>query len=339
MKTVFAIIAIAFTLPLFAEVSATMELMPRQEAYYVGQLIRATLTITITDAELDERIQIAGLPDPSVIRKSPFTELAGESQVVDGKRLTTKRYVAQWRLLREGVISSAPVLSGATLVRQRRGPMTFQSSAPFTAAIQEKRLNVLPLPPAPENFSGAIGQFRVTVSSVTPSTASPGDLVPVEGTLSGFGSLDGMVPPKRLSTERFRFYLPREESSEPSVRVTFREVAIPQTLDSTVIEAVTFTVFNPVTGRYEPLAVGPFALAMTDRPVAELTQPPIDVNVGRSPAMTETRKMRLAPAATARVLGEIPAAAPVRVLETTERWQRVEYNGASGWILIPLFLR
>jgi SH3-like domain-containing protein len=46
----------------------------------------------------------------------------------------------------------------------------------------------------------------------------------------------------------------------------------------------------------------------------------------------EARTLRLAPANTARALGEIPANTTLRILETTERWQRVEHNGASGWI-------
>jgi len=47
------------------------------------------------------------------------------------------------------------------------------------------------------------------------------------------------------------------------------------------------------------------------------------------PAAVEAR---LAPSAASRVLAALPEGATTRVLERTERWLRVEHDGASGWI-------
>jgi hypothetical protein len=44
---------------------------------------------------------------------------------------------------------------------------------------------------------------------------------------------------------------------------------------------------------------------------------------------------RLCPSTTAKPLATLPAGATVRILEQTERWLRVEHDGASGWIPEP----
>ncbi len=239
---------------------------PALTAYAAGQDVRLLIELDLADTELGGNLSLDGLPDASWARLGEFHELAGEAFPVDGRLITRKRFAATMRLLRTGRFDIAPVLGGSTVERQRRGFMTVVSHAPFRLALPPRTLRVDPLPfPAPEDFNGGIGQFRLS-ASLTPATAAPGDLLTLRWTLEGIGNLDLARLPSCPTNAGFRVYPPREEGREPGRRLAASQVLIPNDLKATPAPALAFSVFDPARGDYVRLSAGPFPIELHPRP-------------------------------------------------------------------------
>lgn len=384
-----------------------LRLEPALPAYVTGQDVRLIIELDLVDTELGGNLNLGGLPDASWARYGTFNELVGETFSSDGRLITRKRFSTVLRLLREGRHEIAPVLGGVTAERQRRGFMSVISHTPFRLELPPLPLRVDPLPsPAPDDFHGGIGQFRLS-ATLTPATAAPGDLVNLRWTLDGFGNLDFTRLPAGPTNADFRAYPPREEDRDPGRRLVVSQVLIPQNLSATPVPTLAFSVFDPVQGRYLRLSAGPFPLELRPRPEGarpsaepdwtptpsspepaasperlafEFTGAPIAqpllalfgglavalfvfsallrrsrpaaillscavvaAAVGLRRILERQRRSaevelaaetpaRLCPSATSRELVRMPQGARVHIAERTDRWLRVEFDGASGWI-------
>jgi len=97
--------------------------------------------------------------------------------------------------------------------------------------------------------------------------------------------------------------------------------------------ALGLTLLVSFAGRSRMVAVLLAAAAMV---AAVLLRQALLANDARgSLVLAAVAESRLCPSSSARLLAVLPARATVRVLEHTERWLRVEHEGASGWIPMP----
>ena len=122
-------------------------------------------------------------------------------------------------------------------------------------------INVLPLPQKgkPENFSGAVGDFRLS-SRIDRTTLAANDALTLTLTLSGKGNLELIELPDIKFPTDFESFDPKITSniktntSGISGKKKFEYLAIPRNGGEFEIEPITLSYFNPVTKRYNSIS-------------------------------------------------------------------------------------
>lgn len=162
------------------------------------------------------------------------------------------------------------------------GQTTFEQ---FTLTTAPARVAVNPLPqPAPADFIGAVGQFKL-VSKVVPEKAAVGEPITWTITLEGTGNWPAIdkLRPRGLGRD-FRVVSPRAQKTPKAdalFEATFSEdlVLIPQKAGRSTLGPYTISVFNPSAGAYETLRAEPVVIEVTGPAV-----PPPSANVAPSDA-------------------------------------------------------
>lgn len=338
-----------------AQPSLRLRLDPDQPAYWAGQRVLCTLELDLAGAELGGggRLSVGGIPESGAsIDVGPFAPAAPSAP---GRRA----WAAEVSLLAPGTAVFEPSVSG-TLQRPRPGNTGFfrqYSIEGFSASADPRRIVARPLPEEgrPADFCGAVGSFAFD-AALAPAECAPGDLLTLRWTLHGRGA--------ELGTEvawdpgpGFKAYPPRvEERGEGLLRVS--QVVVPLSTNAVSAAPFSVSVFDPASSRYETRRAGPFALRFVERepeeedPAAALPAPPpgraaptttVPEAAGGNAAAPGARLVvpapvpaRLAPAAGAKALFEIPAGTAVRVREARGDWLRALLpDGSSGWIPEP----
>jgi hypothetical protein len=195
--------------------------------------------------------------------------------------------------LNVGPITASVVIQLPSANRQRdvfdpfrmfsRGEQRQLALATDTLTVQS-----LPLPTenAPANFSGAVGQFSMTVN-VGPTNVATGDPITVRVQIAGRGALDALKLPEQVAWHDFKAYPPtaKVETSDPlGLQGTkiFEQIIAPQSTDITELPPFSFSFFDPDAKRYQTLTQP--AVKLTVRPggstpapvVAATTKPASD---------------------------------------------------------------
>lgn len=123
------------------------------------------------------------------------------------------------------------------------------------------KLNVLPLPVEgrPADFSGAVGQYDLTVEA-SPLKVKAGDPVTLRMNLTGVGNIKSVKMPV-FEAQGFKVYDPQIKD-EPGKK-TLEQVIIPTDTKLTQVPAVRFSYFDTTAGAYRTIERGPFTLQVT----------------------------------------------------------------------------
>jgi hypothetical protein len=132
------------------------------------------------------------------------------------------------------------------------------------------QLKVLPLPTEgqPENFSGAVGEFRVS-SDVTPASVAAGEPLTLRLHISGAGNFDRVDSTMLGHLDHWKTY-PAKSSFTPSDAVgnegekVFEQPLIAAQPGEQSIPGLEFTYFNPNTRRYERAQTAALTVTVTD---------------------------------------------------------------------------
>ena len=334
--------------------TVTFDITPKQQTYYVGQHVTATVTIDFGESELYGNIGIDGLPDGNAVQYGEFRQInSGNPQKI--------MFSSAMVILKKGTIVFGPVLSGDRAERTQSAGFIRRQIYPFRSRsnLVEVTVKVPPSEGRPDNYCGAVGVFKLS-AELTPNTCAVGDLLNLKWSLIGNGLADDVTQIEYKPGQDFKVYPPRVTTQADGV-VSCSQVIIPTSTNVTQAAAFKLSVFNPIKGAYETLSSRPFPLTVVERVVqAESTQSlpklvvaPEAVNDEAAPEMTmketgyrmffrrrhgEMKSMsmessaRLSPDAFSKTLFEIPAGAVVEVREASGDWSRVLYNGAAGWI-------
>ena len=151
-------------------------------------------------------------------------------------------------------------------------PGMFTNARQVAVETRPVQIEVDPLPKQgrPENFSGAIGKFKME-ASVNPKKTGPGDPVTLRVVVTGQGNFEAMGAPVLTSDENWRTY-PPSEKFQPTDGVNFSgekvyEFMLVARTDQTQTPGVSFSYFDPDTGKYETLTQAPLAVeARADEP-------------------------------------------------------------------------
>ncbi|MGC3957835.1 MAG: BatD family protein [Verrucomicrobiota bacterium] len=124
---------------------------------------------------------------------------------------------------------------------------------------EEQTLQCLALPKAnqPADFTGAVGNFTMTVN-IGPTNVATGDPITVRVQINGQGALDGLTLPEQTAWGNFKTYPPtaKVETSDPlglQGTKTFEEVISPENADIQELPPFTFSFFDPETKTYRTL--------------------------------------------------------------------------------------
>lgn len=120
-------------------------------------------------------------------------------------------------------------------------------------------ITVLPLPAEgiPQNFDGAIGDYKFYMSA-EPKEVKVGDPITLKMTVFGKGNYKTVNPPSLNFGDGFKIYDP-EIKQEGEMKV-FEQVLIPTDDKIDLIPSVRFSFFNLKTGRYEEVERGPIPI-------------------------------------------------------------------------------
>lgn len=127
-------------------------------------------------------------------------------------------------------------------------------------------LNVVELPqPRPADFTGAVGDFRVT-RKLEGGKVRTNEASTIKLTISGDGNLKSLTAPKFGFPRQFELYDPQTQvTAEPSGstlrgKVEVDYTFIPQSVGRFVVEGTSFSYFNPATKQYVHVDVPGFNL-------------------------------------------------------------------------------
>jgi hypothetical protein len=152
-------------------------------------------------------------------------------------------------------------------------------------ATEAVEVQALPLPVenVPPEFSGAVGQFRLTVSA-GPTNVGVGDPITVKVQIAGRGALENLSLPEQVAWHDFRTYPPtsKVESTDQLAlegMKTFEQVVVPEKADITQLPEFSFSYFDPEAKSYRVLKHP--AMALVVRPAGSVALPTIAASQNR----------------------------------------------------------
>ena len=240
------------------------------EKVYVNQAFEIHFELEVTFGSEVQDVRISGFPNnPDILTVGPLEDAADSRVARDGQSITVRRFIAKARGHRPIDHTFSPVVNCALVERRNAGFFSHWQSFPKQKPLAPFPLRIQPLPETgrPENFSGAIGSFRLS-GQLSQTTVRPGDIITLSLDLDGQGWLgDNTAMPAPPTSPLFKTYPAKEALREPTHLKT-EQVFIPQTTNATEIAAIRFCFFNPATGRYEESKAGPFRLTFSDASTA-----------------------------------------------------------------------
>ncbi|MEK7779959.1 MAG: hypothetical protein AAB370_00490, partial [Verrucomicrobiota bacterium] len=135
-------------------------------------------------------------------------------------------------------------------------------------------LPVLPVPSenAPANFTGAVGNYTMTVN-IGPTNVATGDPITVRVQISGRGALNGLMLPEQTAWGDFKSYPPTAKVETTDAlglqgAKMFEQVISPENADVQELPAFSFSFFNPETKTFRTLTHPPTKLTVRPGGVA-----------------------------------------------------------------------
>lgn len=164
------------------------------------------------------------------------------------------------------------VLAVVPVQRRRTGTIWDLFDDPFfnqSQAVQKDlrsnaiTVNVKPLPDAPDNFYGGVGQFQAK-AAVDNTEIKANEAITYRLTISGHGNLSLLEAPDIQFPKVFEVYEPKvtdninRGDNGISGSRTFEWVLIPQTQGNYTLPAIDYVYFNPKSGQYVTSTTQPF---------------------------------------------------------------------------------
>ena len=161
-------------------------------------------------------------------------------------------------------------------------------------------LEISPLPKQgrPDDFSGAIGKFKME-ATVSPKKAGPGDPVTLRVVVSGQGNFEAMGPPVLVEGDEWRSYPPSEKfQSSDAINYagdkTYEFLIVART-DQQQTPGIAFSYLDPDTGTYETLIQNPLPVqARAGQAPAKTAEASLEVNQAARPEASSTPNPPLA---------------------------------------------
>ncbi len=160
-------------------------------------------------------------------------------------------------------------------------------------------LKVLALPTEgrPQDFSGAVGTFKIA-SEVSATVAAVGDPLTLRMRVTGSGNFDRVDSPMLERIDRWKTYPPKS-TFKPSDAVgtkgekIFEQPLIASQPGAQTLPALTFNYFDPATRRYESAHAAPLGVTISPSLADSASNaPPATAGTGGTPADSRTGALR-----------------------------------------------
>jgi len=252
----------------------------KEEAYVNEQ-------ITLKFNLFSQGLRIANLnysPPPTVgFSEEDLGDQRNYNRIVEGVRYNIIELSKAIFPITSGEVTIGPAeLRGDILVQRRHRRSSFfddffsdpfAERQPFTLRSEPINLTINPLPREgrPENFKGAVGDYQFDLTA-NPLAVKVGEPITVTMKITGFGNLDTVALPDIDCGDSFKTYAP-EIGVNRGVRggrvggeKIFKQVIIPLSVESKEIPPISFSYFNPGTGKYQTISKDPISIKVESAP-------------------------------------------------------------------------
>ena len=265
---------------------AFLRVMPAREKSYSGEVVPVQIKVYFRDGLKANLNSLPLLIGEGFVLQQLEREPVQSRELVGNTQYTVLTWNSSLSGIKEGTHELSVELDATLLLReQRRIPRNRNSmfNDPFFGdsffdnffgsyrekevkiASPELNLTVLPLPKEgkPENFGGAIGDFRLQVAA-DPVELQPGDPITLTMTVSGQGNFDRVQAPKLSREQGWKSYTPSSEflkDGDPGHgKKVFEQALVAKDSTLSEIPAVEFSYFDPETVSYKTLTSNPIPL-------------------------------------------------------------------------------
>lgn len=250
--------------PTAAGPSATLQVEDRfnTQTAWQGQVV--TLYTAFHTRRSLQGARWYGLPDAHLLAPRDGTPAQNTYKIQDaqGPRLTQEQWTP-WVVTDAGTLTWDPPSLEVAVVVEEDGPggmigSFFQRTAREVVAGTPLTLVVRPLPPAPPDFSGLVGDFELK-QSVDSRRAKVGGSIDWTTFLSGDGAVEGFQLPEVPVIDGARVY---DAGSNPGAQVKdgrytstlrFTRTLVPTRTGPVQVPAARVVVFSPTKGEYVTL--------------------------------------------------------------------------------------
>lgn len=314
----------------------------------VGEPCDIVIEFEISKKATIEGLQVAGLPemDNEILEYTAqgFENLA--DGVSTNAQNTIKRFALPLRF-NSAYSNVLNVIVGGNIGKrvERRG-FSQSSFSSFNKRLNPLEVVVSPLPEEgrPESFNGSVGKSFTLTGEMNPKEVHPGDLVTITYEVAYDGYLPKGVAPKIEGMgEGFTAYELKEKEGALKGRRAWTQIVVPKT--SSLTNSISFSLeyfdiskkaYTKCEHRLSPLKFISDKTATTENTAVIVNDSQEDGTVLISSTNAPPVKIYFAPKETSPVLQVVPSTKSMRILQTFGKWQRVESDGAIGWILIEL---
>lgn len=259
---------------LFIAATASKTVVHEQEALLLTYKVYAKMNINLTQLNLKmpdlKGFHTQEIPLPQT--KSWKMESKGGRNY---KTILWSQYVLFPQQTGDLTIPSISAEGIITLPNQNIDPLDafFNTGAAYrelkkTLVTPAIKVKVLPLPPRPANFSGAVGNFKIT-AGVTKTTVPANEALNLKVVVDGMGNVKLMKNPDIRFPKEFETYDPKVSDKDQvssggvSGTRTFNYTIIPRQQGDFVIPAIEFCYFDLASESYKTIRTQPFKIHVT----------------------------------------------------------------------------
>lgn len=260
--------------------AATSRLMPATATVWAGEVFPLTYTLDVIRRNFSQLSPTIDWNQAPLITEE-WTKPEATEVVVNGEPRFNIAYKSRALAKTPGVLNIASAQQLVNLQTGSIGFGIFQTPRVEQVSVESNRprLTVKALPaPAPANFSGAVGDFKL-VSKVVPETAAVGEPVTWTLELSGTGNWPdiGGLPPRDVSND-FQVVQPKAKRTPAEGKlfdVTLVEdvVLVPTKAGAYTLGPINFGYFDPKSGTYKTITAARTTLNITAPSAPKLFNP------------------------------------------------------------------
>ena len=253
---------------------------------FLGEVITGEFQLYLREGVGAGQFQFTGTPTEGVTL-GKMAELQHRRVQIGNSIYTVVPIAIVLAPIKTGPLTLGPVTASVVVEQpgsnnRRRDPFSLFGNIErrqVSLVTEEQALQCLPLPTTgkPADFTGAVGNFTLTVS-IGPTNVATGDPITVRVQISGRGALDGLTLPVQSAWGNFKTYPPTakiETSDQLGLQgtKTFEEIISPENADIQELPPFTFSFFDPETKTYRTLTHP--ATKLTVRPGGNVVAPTI----------------------------------------------------------------